>query len=110
MNDSHRSRNKSDKSVAFHHELLKTPNHLMSNSGIEKDSRLITTNNENDWFHMPHQRPFVPVTPSIARTPFLGNIHRRNSGFAVPETPCFVSNQSRVMVKTVIEETPLIRF
>lgn len=48
---------------------------------------------------------FVPVTPSIPRTPYIGNVHRQNSGFAVPETPAFVPNSSRI---TSVKETPLV--
>lgn len=60
-------------------------------------------------FHIQQHRQrngiFVPVTPSVPRTPFIGNIHRQNSGFAVPETPAFLLNGSRI---TSVKETPLI--
>lgn len=64
----------------------------------------------------------VPETPFLGRlhmeygtsseSPGIsGLVHRRNSGFAVPETPA-IGIGGRVMmddVRTVVEETPLLQ-
>ena len=87
------------------HKILRTPkppvhfrNSLIAGSAGRNDENM----KNPDGFRM--SRPFVPVTPSVLRTPFIGNVHRENSGFAVPETPSFV-NALRV---TTVKETPLI--
>lgn len=63
------------------------------------------TNNNFQISQQQRNKTFVPVTPSVPRTPFIGNVHRQNSGFAVPETPAFVLNASRI---TSVKETPLL--
>ena len=60
---------------------------------------------ENNCIHVVPQTPFLKT---IESPDIPGQIHRKNSGFQVPETPVVRLGAHNGNVATIVEETPLL--